>query len=363
MPNENILGLPQAVSLTGAEWIPLSIQQLPPGTSVTRRAQLSQIPFAPTPTGTTFTSTAAANVASFVWGNGSQTVSLSTRDSAVAGAIGVGYMRATTTNTPTVLDIMPNGTGGSNPTGVSWIDICDRDLSAPNSVNYQTLLLACGGDGSCRVGTHYGGTGTGQPLTLGGTTVTIANQAFGSATTYATFSATSFNIYSSIAVFSSVTRYVNSYILGWTGTSSPFDTQDTFLSRNGPSQLNVSAGTNGQQTGIFSLTESLTLSTGGTTTQSVNSLPANAIILGVSSYVLTTISGGDTYKIAGTSSSTQFSTSTTLPGSAGSSDPGTHSCPYLNTSSQTVTVTTSGTPSSGALRLTFHYLLITPATS
>lgn len=205
----------------------------------------------------TFTSTAAANASSFVWGNGSQTVALSTRDAAVAGSIGVGYLRATTTNTPTVLDIMPNGNGGSDPTGVTWIDLCDRDLSAPGSTDFQSLLLACISTGECRVGTHFGGSGTAQILKLGGSQVQFLSQAFGTATQLGYVRDLGLYVGGSgtekahLGVFGC--KLANSLAVTWqsSGTDINTGTTDTGLSRTAAGVVSAGNGTDADASGSF----------------------------------------------------------------------------------------------------------------
>ncbi len=132
-----------------------------------------------------------AQAQSFAFSGNANTWQLTGRGTDVA-TWGVPYFRSTVPNSPTALDIMPNGTGGNEATGLAWIDICNADLSPANSNNFQTLLLGARSD-SFIIGSHAGGTGTDLPLTLGGSTLTLASKAL-AGTTRATISNLGFYI-------------------------------------------------------------------------------------------------------------------------------------------------------------------------
>ena len=127
----------------------------------------------------------------------------------------------------------------------------------------------------------------------------------------------------------------------------------------------VVAGGEGQGWTDGVATELLTLSTSGTTTDtSANLLPANSVIYAVTTYVTTTISGGGvaSYSIGDSGSGTRFASGVT-PITAGSSKVGLGAPASAQAAAAKIRITTSATPSAGAVRITVHYRTFTPPSS
>jgi len=140
---------------------------------------------------------------------------------------------------------------------------------------------------------------------------------------------------------------------------------DTTLSRQSVNSQNVLAldlpnSANGQLLGFGVLSESLVVPYPSAAT--VNQLPANAVILGVSVRCTSTGPGMTLTTVKGTTSTTQFNT-TSINASAGNTDPGTKSCPYYNSTAQTLTLVVTGLSANSTWRVTIHYYVIQPATS
>ncbi len=126
----------------------------------------------------------------------------------------------------------------------------------------------------------------------------------------------------------------------------------------------TTVGANGQGIGLVSLSELTTITTGATTTTTIQ-IPANVIVMGVSVYVTVIIPTAATFTVTGTSSATAFQTGTSVAVAAGTSDVGTKSCPYLNTAAQTITFTPNATPNAatGRVRTVINYLSVVAPTS
>lgn len=124
------------------------------------------------------------------------------------------------------------------------------------------------------------------------------------------------------------------------------------------------AGANGQVVGIKQLTELTTIAAAATTDTAIQ-IPAGAIVLGVSVRVTTVIPTAATFTVIGASSSTAFQTGASVSTAATTTDAGTKSCPYLNATAQAIRFTPNAQPAdnTGRVRVTIHYIEVTPATS
>lgn len=124
------------------------------------------------------------------------------------------------------------------------------------------------------------------------------------------------------------------------------------------------SGVNGQLVSIKQLTELTTIAAAATTATTIQ-IPANAIVFGVSVRVTTVVPDAATFTVTGTTSATAFQTGASVSTAATTTDAGTKSCPYLNTAAQTITFTFNTAPltNTGRIRITIHYVEITPATS
>lgn len=167
--------------------------------------------------------------------------------------------------------------------------------------------------------------------------------------------------------------------LGWTATI-PTSALDTILQRDGaPNTIAQVNGNNDQhwrQYGInggywqsSSISELLTLSIAGTTTDTTaNLLPANAVIQGVIARVTTTITTATNWSLGDATIATRFSAANSTM-TAGTTQVGTKMADQTGTSGPIQTaaaklrVTTTGTPGAGVIRITVFYQTFIPQTS
>lgn len=150
----------------------------------------------------------------------------------------------------------------------------------------------------------------------------------------------------------------------WSSAAAP-STPELSLSRSAAGSLTIGGVGNGQKFGVKALTELVTLTSGNATPATVIQLPINAIIMGVSVRVTVQPATSATFTVTGTTSATAFQTGANVSTALDTTDVGTKSCPYLNTTAQTVTVTFNAAPtdSLGRIRVTIHYFDVTAATS
>lgn len=149
----------------------------------------------------------------------------------------------------------------------------------------------------------------------------------------------------------------------WAQSGAPNDTEDLILTRSAIASMNIGGQANGQQLGVKTLTELTTIAAAATTDTAIQ-LPANALILGVSVRVTTVIPTATTFTVGDAGSAARFSTAA-VSVAAGSTDPGTKAGAYYNAAAAAVRITPNGTPgaATGAVRVTIHYLDVTPASS
>lgn len=129
---------------------------------------------------------------------------------------------------------------------------------------------------------------------------------------------------------------------------------------------------NGCNLRILTISESLTLSTSGTTTDTAaDLLPANALILSVMGRVTTTITTATSWQIGDPTTAGRF-TAANATMTANTTDTGRVHATTGVASATTglwqgaaakVRITTVGTPGAGVVRLTTTYILLTPPTS
>jgi hypothetical protein len=120
---------------------------------------------------------------------------------------------------------------------------------------------------------------------------------------------------------------------------------------------------NGQYAAVLSLTELTTIAAAATTDTTIQ-MPANAIILAVSVRVTTAIPTATNFTVGDSGSATRFSTAA-VSSALNSTDPGTKAGAYYNASATSVRITPDATPgaNTGRVRVTIHYILVTPPTS
>lgn len=129
---------------------------------------------------------------------------------------------------------------------------------------------------------------------------------------------------------------------------------------------------NGATFGIQSISELITLSTSGTTTDSsTNLLPANSLLLGVVAYVQTTITTATSWQLGDGTTAGRF-TAANATMTAGTTDIGkvhlttgvaSATTGFWQASAAKLRITTVGTPGSGKIRITVFYIPLTPPVS
>lgn len=123
------------------------------------------------------------------------------------------------------------------------------------------------------------------------------------------------------------------------------------------------SASNGQSIGIKSLTELLTIAAAATSTTTIQK-PAHAIILGVSVRVTTAVTCTSTFTVGDSGDAARFSTAA-VSKAAASTDKGTKAGAYYNATAEGIVITPDTVPSdnTGRVRVTIHYLEVTPPTS
>jgi hypothetical protein len=119
------------------------------------------------------------------------------------------------------------------------------------------------------------------------------------------------------------------------------------------------------------LSESITLNTGGTTTDSTIDLPANSIILSVTGRITTTITTATDWKLGDATIADRFSDAnatltsgtTTVGINQWKADRTTAGQGPYQASTAKVRITTTGTPGAGVIRIMIHYITLTAPTS
>lgn len=198
------------------------------------------------------TSGAGAAGAMIILGTGTPKFELTGRGTdAFDGACPV--FRAATTNTPTALDIMPNGTGGVGG-AKAWIDVCLNDISPAGSAHYSTLYLGIQSD-KCVVGSHTSNSGPYTeylPLYLGGKTILFSSGAFGpgAITAFAQVDELGFRVLNSGNVsnwiYNNQYRNVAGLRFGWVASATDATQSiDTAIGRNAAGVVEVNNGTAG----------------------------------------------------------------------------------------------------------------------
>lgn len=131
-------------------------------------------------------------------------------------------------------------------------------------------------------------------------------------------------------------------------------------------------GANGESAAIKSISESITLSTGGATTDSsANLLPANSLILAVVARVTTTITTATDWKLGDANVAGRFTAanSTLTAGTTDISsvqwkaDTTAANAGPIQVAAAKLRITTTGTPGAGAIRVTVFYVPFTAPTS
>ncbi len=140
--------------------------------------------------------------------------------------------------------------------------------------------------------------------------------------------------------------------------------EDANLIRLSAGSLGMSGTGNGQVLNFKTATTLLTIAAGGVTSTWSNGIPANSIVIGISSRVTVVIPALATnYDVGIGGATTRYTTNALV--AAGTTAPGTDDGLRAYTAATDVVVTTDANPAdnTGRIRLTVHYIDITPATS
>jgi len=112
---------------------------------------------------------------------------------------------------------------------------------------------------------------------------------------------------------------------------------------------------------FFVLSELTSVANGVTTQASTIAIPTNAVVFGVATGVNIQPGGTTSYRVNGTASGTQFSTSLTVSTVAGTSDSGTKNCPFYDAQvNETITYTFNAvtTNALGRMRTNIFYYTV-----
>lgn len=282
-----------------------------------------------------------------------------TLDNVVIGGTTPAAITGTTITATLLNSNLVSSTGGlplqfSNNNGTHFWQL--SGTYPPHLTPKDDNLYDIGASGATRPRTGYFGTSVVSPRFDGGSTggyLSFSNIAGAGPSITAGTATTDVNALSATQTWNGgavAFRGINQVI---TDTASAAGSKDLYLARS-----------TGQAIGMASLSE-LTTIAAAATTDTVIQIPANAIVLGVSVRVTTVIPTAATFTVIGTTSSTAFQTGASVSTAATTTDAGTKACPYLNTTAQTIRITPNLTPAdnTGRVRVTIHYVEITPPTS
>lgn len=124
------------------------------------------------------------------------------------------------------------------------------------------------------------------------------------------------------------------------------------------------AQTNGQQLQVKVLTELTTIAAAASTTTTIQ-VPAGAIVLAVSTRVVTAIPTAATFTVGDSGSAARYNTGSNVAVAAGTTDKGTKAGAYYASAAVGILITPNLTPAAatGQVRVTIHYIEVTPPTS
>ena len=160
---------------------------------------------------------------------------------------GVLNIRAKRTDSPSVIDVMPNGTGGNDLTGRAWIHVLNSDLETVADPNqWQACTIAARID-ECVIGSMSGGTQPILPIAVAGDKINFKSKVTGAGTVnYAQIGPLGFILSQDdphIWFATTWTRLRSNYELFWTASGNAYGTPDTGLRRSGTGQVEVNDGT------------------------------------------------------------------------------------------------------------------------
>lgn len=151
-------------------------------------------------------------------------------------------------------------------------------------------------------------------------------------------------------------------VSGGVGTSPAWSATPIILTSLTVPSLQIS-GDNGTYREEKTVSELLTIAVAASSDTTMT-IPANAVVYGVSVRVTTVIPTAATFTVIGATSGTAFQTAA-VSTVVNSTDVGTGNCPYKNGAAQAIRITPNATPANntGRVRITVHYYIISAAIS
>lgn len=150
--------------------------------------------------------------------------------------------------------------------------------------------------------------------------------------------------------------------LGWSRNNQNVGENDTNIARHGVGSIAVGAIDNGQLLGLDMLSELTTIAAAANTDTAIQ-IPAHALVLGVSTRVVAAIPTATTYDAGVAGATTRYGTG--ISTAINTTHPGTNDGPRYYGSATSIRITPDATPgtNAGRVRVTVHYISITPPTS
>jgi hypothetical protein len=234
--------------------------------------------------------------------------------------------------------------------------------------------VVCVKEGTANAGSNWQLT-TSAAITLGTTSLTYTR--LGSVSSVALtvpsgFSVTGSPVTSSgTLAISESTQSANTVKAGPTTGSAAAPTYRPLVNADLPSPMSIAgeidiigstSATNGQKITFRALTELTTIAASATTLTTIQ-IPAGAIVFAVSVRVTVAIPTATTFTVTGNTTGTFHTAAVST--AANSTDKGTAAGAFYSATAQSVKITPNSTPASntGRVRVTIHYLEVTPPTS
>ena len=157
--------------------------------------------------------------------------------------------------------------------------------------------------------------------------------------------------------------FKSDYLMGWSSAGAD-SAREVFLERSGSNNLGIATQANGQRLNVITNTTLLTIVAGGLTSTWAGGIPANCIVVGITSRVTVVLPALATnYDVGIGGATTRYTTNAS--GALYTTAPGTDDGMRTYTGATDVLVTVDANPAdnTGRIRLTVHYISLTPPTS
>jgi hypothetical protein len=154
------------------------------------------------------------------------------------------------------------------------------------------------------------------------------------------------------------------YTFAADGTIGLFRVAAGLLGISAPVGVSVEGVGNGQAFAVQTLTELTTIAAAATTDTAIL-MPAGALVLAVSVRVTVAIPTAATFTVGDSGSAARFNTGASVAVAANTTDQGTKAGAYYNAAALAVRLTPNLQPAAntGRVRVTIHYVAVTPPTS